>query len=185
MNGHAESDPQHLLVIYLQDHLAGSAGGFAVIRRLCKANVGTDLGATAAEIAVEIEDERALLSAAVEQHAATPDRLRAGAMRVAAALGAWKPNGRIVRRSPLSDVLELEMLIGGIEAKERLWTSLAEVYGSDAGPSSTRTYGALAAQAASQRERLIPHHLDAARQAFADAPPLYHPAVGAGPDVTV
>ena len=38
-----------------------------------------------------------------------------------------KLNGRILRRSPLSDLLELETLVVGITGKQALWISLRDV----------------------------------------------------------
>ena len=42
-------------------------------------------------------------------------------------LGRLKLNGRLVRRSPLSDVLELEALGAGVTAKRDLWLALGVV----------------------------------------------------------
>ena len=44
--------------------------------------------------------------------------------RIAGQLGRLKLNGRLVSRSPLSDVIELEMLVVGITGKQALWESL-------------------------------------------------------------
>ena len=47
--------------------------------------------------------------------------------RLAERVGRLKLNGRILRRSPLSDVVELETLVVGITGKEALWESLRAV----------------------------------------------------------
>ena len=53
-----------------------------------------------------------------------PSATKVGFVRVAELLGRLKLNGSVFRRSPLSRVLELEMLVVGIRGKEALWTSL-------------------------------------------------------------
>ena len=47
--------------------------------------------------------------------------------RIAERLGRLKLNGRLLRRSPLSDLLELETLVVGITGKQALWISLREI----------------------------------------------------------
>ena len=42
-------------------------------------------------------------------------------------MGRLKLNGRLLRRSPLSDLLELETLVVGITGKQALWVSLREI----------------------------------------------------------
>lgn len=54
-----------------------------------------------------------------------PSALKVGVVRTAELLGRLKLNGRLFTRSPLSRVLELEVLVVGIRGKEALWTALA------------------------------------------------------------
>ena len=42
-----------------------------------------------------------------------------------------KLNGKVLGHSPLSDVVELEMLVVGVRAKEGLWTALQRAAVSD------------------------------------------------------
>ena len=56
-----------------------------------------------------------------------PDRAKDTLSRIAERVGRLKLNGRLLRRSPLSDLLELETLVVGITAKQALWASLREV----------------------------------------------------------
>ncbi|HEY5788534.1 MAG TPA: hypothetical protein VIT65_27555 [Microlunatus sp.] len=39
-----------------------------------------------------------------------------------------KPNGRILRRSPLSDLIEIEALLDAVSAKRAGWYALAAVH---------------------------------------------------------
>ena len=56
-----------------------------------------------------------------------PDRVKDTFSRIAERLGRLKLNGRLLRRSPLSDLLELETLVVGITGKQALWVSLREI----------------------------------------------------------
>jgi hypothetical protein len=82
-----------------------------------------------------------------------------------------KLNGRIVGYSPLSRFEELDALIIGIDGKVTLWTTLREsanlqrrLPGID--------FGALIDRAQAQREKLEPHHREAARETLAVVAPL-------------
>ena len=113
-----------LLGIYLNDHLGGATGGVELARRTAKAHRDTPDGDVLSDLAAEIaEDRRALLD--IMRTLDVPVRRYKVALGWAAEkAGRLKPNGRVVRRSPLSSVLELESLRMGIEGKEVGWRSL-------------------------------------------------------------
>ena len=56
-----------------------------------------------------------------------PDRVKDSFSRAAERLGRLKLNGRLLRRSPLGELLELETLVVGITGKQALWVSLREI----------------------------------------------------------
>ena len=60
----------------------------------------------------------------MRQLAVTPRALKVGTVRGAELVGRLKLNGAIFERSPLSSVIELEMLVVGVRGKEALWTAL-------------------------------------------------------------
>ncbi len=101
--------------IYLRDHHAASAGGVASARRA----LGRDH-----PLAEQIARDRKALEEVMRQLDVAPSAIKVGLVRVAELLGRLKLNGRVFRRSPLSRVLELEMLVVGIRGKEALWMSL-------------------------------------------------------------
>lgn len=120
----SRTGPPGLLGIYLNDHLGGATGGLELARRVARAHRGTPAGEPLAAVAAEIgEDRRTLLG--------IMDTLRVPVRRYKVALG-WaaekgarlKLNGRLVRRSPLSSLLELESLLIGIEGKAAGWRTL-------------------------------------------------------------
>lgn len=104
-----------LLRIYLQDHHAASAGGVALARRA--------LG-PGHPLAMQIAGDREALERAMRQLAVRPNALKVGTVRVAELVSRLKFNGRVLERSPLSRVVELETLIVGVRGKEAMWTAL-------------------------------------------------------------
>lgn len=126
-SGKTDRDGPALLAIYLNDHLGGSTGGRELARRTARAHRGTPAGGPLQRLAAEIaEDRRALLGimgalgVEVQRH-----KVAVGwAVEKAARL---KLNGRLLRRSPLSSVVELESLRLGIEGKTSGWVTLRAV----------------------------------------------------------
>ena len=116
-----------LLGIYLNDHLAGATGGLELARRTA--------GGTPRHRAREDADParegdpggpRGLLEfmAALE----VPVRqYKVASAWVAEKVGRLKLNGRLLDRSPLSSLVELETLRLGVEGKACLWRTLLVV----------------------------------------------------------
>lgn len=103
------------LSIYLRDHHAASAGGVALARRALGANH---------PIAQQIARDRKTLEEVMRKLDVPPSAMKVGLVRVAEGLGRLKLNGRLFKRSPLSRIVELEVLVVGIRGKEALWTAL-------------------------------------------------------------
>ncbi len=76
-------------------------------------------------------------------------------MQVGERVGRLKPNGRIVRRSPLSDLIEIEALIDAVSAKRAGWYALAAA--PLAAPEASQV-AELIDRADDQLERLRPVH---------------------------
>ena len=78
-------------------------------------------------MASEIEADLRSLEALMGSMDVEPSRAKDVLARLAERVGRLKLNGRVLRRSPLSDVVELETLVVGITGKEALWESLRAV----------------------------------------------------------
>jgi len=104
-----------LLQVYLRDHHAAAAGGVALARRA--------LGAQD-PIAARIARDRETLEEIMGQLGISANPLKVGLVRIVERLSRLKLNGRFVRHSPLSRVVELETLVVGVRGKEALWTAL-------------------------------------------------------------
>jgi hypothetical protein len=125
------ADTAKLLGIYLNDHLAGATGGVELARRTARGRQGSsgdgDLGRLAREIA---EDRRSLLD--VMRRLGVPVRRhKVIAGWAGEKAGRLKANGRVVRRSPLSSLVELEAMRLGVEGKASGWRTLRELADGD------------------------------------------------------
>ncbi|MDQ4037948.1 MAG: hypothetical protein M3313_06285 [Actinomycetota bacterium] len=113
-----------LLGIYLNDHLAGATAGVSLIERAAAAQERTPAGPPLAKLAKEIaEDRDALLEIMADLDVGVARYKIAGAWVVERA-GRLKLNGRLLSRSPLSSLVELEGMKLGVEGKAALWRSL-------------------------------------------------------------
>jgi hypothetical protein len=120
-----------LLGIYLNDHLAGATGGTELARRVAKARRGRDGGAELARLAAEIEADRDALLEVMAELGVPHRRYKIWAGWLGEKAGRAKLNGRVLARSPLSDLLELELLRLGVEGKAAGWRTLHTMAATD------------------------------------------------------
>ncbi|TDC52148.1 hypothetical protein E1212_09920 [Jiangella ureilytica] len=116
-----------LLGIYLNDHLAGSTAGVRLVRRLARGLRGTPLKEPLAGLAQEIAADHADLLAIMAELNVPVRRYKIYTAAAAELAGRLKLNGHLLTRSPLSTVVELEMLRLGIEGKASGWRTLRAV----------------------------------------------------------
>jgi len=125
--GSEVSDDQGLalLGIYLNDHLAGATGGAELFRRAAGAHRGTELGDTLARLATEIAEDRQALLDMMAALDIPVRQYKLYAAWVVEKVARLKLNGRLLQRSPLSDLVELEGMRLGVEGKAAGWRTLA------------------------------------------------------------
>ena len=116
-----------LLTLYLNDHLAGSVFGSQLARRALAGNRGTEFETFLVELTREIDADRRELEAIIDQLGVPTDRIKVAAAWLGEKIGRMKPNGQLRGYSPLSRMLELEGLSGGIHAKLSLWRALRTI----------------------------------------------------------
>jgi hypothetical protein len=163
----APQSRQGLLGIYLNDHLAGATGGMELARRMAGSHHDPAQRMTLQRLAAEItQDRRALLDlmAALGLPVRHYKLSAAWAAEKAARL---KLNGRLLSRSPLSSLEELEMLRLGVEGKAAGWRTLRALADTDSRLDRDRL-GELMARARQQadlfeelRVRAAAHLIDA------------------------
>ena len=127
----APQSGQAQLGIYLNDHLAGATGGMELARRMAGSHHDPAQQMTLHRLAAEItQDRRALLD--VMAVLGLPVRhYKASAAWAAEKAGRLKLNGRLLSRSPLSSLEELEMLRLGVEGKAAGWRTLRALADAD------------------------------------------------------
>jgi hypothetical protein len=155
---------RRLLAIYLHDHLAGATGGVELARRARAGNRSGKMGEALEGICAEIEADRATLERVMEQLEVKRNTAKVAGAWAAEKLGRLKLNGRLTGYSPLSRLVELEMLHLGITGKIQLWQALAETQGARL---AQFDLPGLVERAESQRAAVERLRLDAAREAFA------------------
>lgn len=162
----ARADQDRLLAIYLNDHLAGAALGVELARRLRSSNRDEDeFGPPLAEICAEIEADRETLVRLMERLEVDRGQVKPALARLGERLGRLKPNGQLRGYSPLSRVLELEVLASGIGGKAQLWGALGARFGEGL---EGFDFQALAERAERQGRRVEELHLNAAGRAFGE-----------------
>jgi len=117
----------NLLGIYLNDHLAAATGGAERARHMALSSAGTELAAALEPIAAELVEDRAALLAVMRRLDVPVRPYKVVAGRLAERLGRLKTNGRIVRRSPLTSLVELEALRLDAEARATVWQTLRDL----------------------------------------------------------
>lgn len=161
------ADPNRLLGIYLNDHLAGATLGVELARRLRSSNRGdAEFGEPLAKICAEIEEDYDTLVRLMGRLGVDRNPVKPTLARIAERLGRLKLNGQLRGYSPLSRVVELEGLSGGIGLKLQLWNALDQNFGETL---AGFDFHALAERADRQGQRVEDLHLAAAQRAFPSA----------------
>ncbi|MFE0510697.1 hypothetical protein [Streptomyces sp. NPDC058964] len=115
------------LEIYLNDHLAGATTGQHVSRHLAERHRHSPYGGELRRVADEIAEDRQTLLRLLDALGVPEHRHKVYAGRLAEKARLFKLNGRLMRRSALSSVVELEALRLGIEGKTLLWQTLLQL----------------------------------------------------------
>lgn len=122
------ADAAQRFAIYLNDHLAGAAGGTALAERCADANADNDVGSYLRRTLIpQLADERQALEAVCERLDVDANPLKERGARAAVWLGKLKLNGKVASYSPSSRIVELESLIGAVNAKRQLWQTLIDL----------------------------------------------------------
>ncbi|MFB0617709.1 hypothetical protein [Streptomyces sp. AGS-58] len=122
---------KRLLGIYLNDHLTGATAGAERAGSLVRSARGSALGRALGPVAAEIREDRAALLGIMRDLNVPVRRAKVCAGWAAEKVGRLKTNGRLVRRSPLTTVVELEALRMAVEGKAAGWGTLRRLATAD------------------------------------------------------
>jgi len=157
---------QVLLGIYLNDHLAAATAGVELARRAAASHRGSVTGDRLARFVADAAADRSALRRIMAALGAPVRHYKSYAAWVAEKAGRLKPNGSLWSRSPLSSVVELEILRLGVDGKAAAWRTLRALADRD-----TRLDPAelneLLARAAAQSQALEELRASAAASTFA------------------
>lgn len=110
--------------IYLRNHEAAAQAGRDLFRRASKAQRSQPWPGDLGSLASDVEDDLRSLRQIMGTLNVSPDLAAGIALRVGERVGRFKPNGRLLSRSPLSDLIEIEGLLSAVRAKEAGWRAL-------------------------------------------------------------
>jgi len=114
-----------LFNLYLSDHLTGATAGAGRIARMASDFADTPVFAQLSVLASEIRAERSFLRQLILDLGMRPKRYRQAIAWVGERIGRLKGNGRIVHRSPLTMLLETELMRSAVHGKLGLWETLS------------------------------------------------------------
>lgn len=162
--GTSERIDDGLLGLYLSDHLTGATAGAARIDRMAADFVDTPVHPALSTIAEQIRAERRLLQQLIDDLGLRRRPHRQAAAWLGEHVGRLKNNGRIAGRSPMTMVLETELMRSAVIGKRGGWQTLAD-NAEDLGVDAAR-FRDLAEQAMRQHHQLDEVHAYARRRAF-------------------
>lgn len=152
-----------IFALYLSDHLTGATAGAERISRMAKAYANTDMSEALRQLAIEIRGEREFLAQLIDTLQVPQRPHRQFVAWAAEKAGRLKFNGR-ASGSPMTPVLEIELMRSAINGKLGLWETLAALAPDLGMPPETFT--ALIEQGRAQVEVLEQLHARVAPRAF-------------------
>ena len=123
--------PSRWLAIYLQNHEAAASAGTDLFARMSRSQRDRPWGPAVVDVAEEVAQDLRTLRGLLRSSGVRPDTVSSLALRAGERVGRLKPNGRLVRRSPLSDLVEVEAGLDAVQAKAAGWAALRVAYRSD------------------------------------------------------
>ena len=115
----ASSGPRNaeLLGIYINDHLASATGGIELVSRMLGVHRGSRHEEPLEQLLSELREEKASLLSVMTALDVPVSQYKQLGVWVAEKVTRAKLNGRLLSRSPLSDLVEFEFLASGVRAK--------------------------------------------------------------------
>lgn len=115
---------EELLHGHLRNHWFAACLGTAAFDRVARTHGLPDIAAEVGDLAVEIRQDRDSLGQIMTDLGIGPGKIGGAAAQVGERIGRVRPTGRLLGRSELLDVLELEALRSAVEGKRVGWEML-------------------------------------------------------------
>jgi hypothetical protein len=131
MSDRASGQPSRWLAIYLRNHEAAASAGGDLFARMSRSQRDRPWGPALLDVAAEVAEDVRTLRGLLRSTGVRPDLASSLALRAGERVGRLKPNGRVVRRSPLSDLVEVEAGLDAVHAKAAGWAALQVAYRSN------------------------------------------------------
>ncbi len=152
------------LAILLRNHQAGGRAAVDLFTRAATAQKNRPYGAELDRLAREAREDLDFNEGVMRRVGVPSSRSQVAALRIGERLGRLKPNGHVLTRAPLSDVIELEGLIATVHIKIAGWQA-AQVSGV-LEESELAELDGLLDRARTQADRLTQMHRTAATHAL-------------------
>lgn len=118
---------QKSLAIYLRNHYAGAQAGKELFRRAERNQRDRPYGAELTALRADVEEDDRALRVVLDAEGVAPDRPQAVLLQLGERVGRLKPNGSLLQRAPLSDLIEVEAMLDAVRAKAAGWQALAAI----------------------------------------------------------
>jgi hypothetical protein len=118
---------QKSLAIYLRNHDAAARAGVELFRRSAGSQRDRPYGAELAGLRAEVEQDARALRQVLRAEGIQPDRAQSALLQLGERVGRLKPNGSLLRRAPLSDLIEVEGMLDAVRAKAAGWQALTAI----------------------------------------------------------
>jgi hypothetical protein len=116
-----------LLAVYCNDHLAAAVGGIELVRRMLGEHRASDYEQPMEQLLGELREEKTSLESMIRGLGFPIRQYKLAAVWVGEKAARLKLNGRLLRRSPLSDLVEFEFLASAVRAKRSGFETLRTV----------------------------------------------------------
>lgn len=113
-----------LWTTYLNDHATGATGALQRLETMAEQYTDLPHHDDLQTLVTEITAERERLLALIEELGADRSGVKMALAAVGEKVGRLKPNQHLTQRSPLSPLLEVELLRSGVLGKLSLWQTL-------------------------------------------------------------
>lgn len=158
-----------LLGVYCNDHLAAATGGIELVTRMIGRWKGSRFEQPLEQLLDELREERAALRTTMESLGAPIRQYKLLATWVGEKVTRAKLNGRLLSRSPLSDLIEFEFIATAVLAKRAGFETLREIAAIDRRVDA-ELFERLIDQADEQHEWLAEARREVAAEVFGGQP---------------